>query len=248
MKLLKKAFGVYATNCYILQTKLGDFIIDPGQNSAPWVLENATNPRAILNTHGHFDHIWCNAELKNALGIPLLCPKNDAFMLKSDCFDLGLTPQAPDIEVNNNARFRIDAESLREIALDSTDSADSTILQDSTKDFAKDSVESTRDSTHDSTTDSTHDSRNLIIEFMTFPGHTPGCSMIKIGDFIFSGDFIFRDTIGRYDFPYSSQDDMFSSLTRFCALDFDAPLYPGHGENTSIAREQANIKNFILRS
>lgn len=105
MELLSKAFGVYETNCYILKSKVGDFIIDAGVDSARWVVENAKNPLAILNTHGHFDHIWCNAELRESLKIPIYCPKNDSFMLKSDCFNLGLSPCAPDFEVEPNAVF-----------------------------------------------------------------------------------------------------------------------------------------------
>ena len=30
-----------------------------------------TNPIAILNTHGHFDHVWSNDELQKKLNIPL---------------------------------------------------------------------------------------------------------------------------------------------------------------------------------
>ena len=30
------------------------------------------------------------------------------------------------------------------------------------------------------------------IEFMHFPGHTPGCCMVRVDDVIFSGDFLFR--------------------------------------------------------
>ena len=129
MELLSKAFGIYETNCYILRTEMGEFIIDAGVDSAKWVCENVRKPIAILNTHGHFDHIWCNAELRKTLNVPIYCPKGDAFMLKSDCFDLGLVPCAPDFEVVPNEVFRFG---------------------------------------------------DIIVEFMHFAGHTPGCSMIKI--------------------------------------------------------------------
>lgn len=206
IEILKKAFGIYETNCYILKSEYGDFIIDPGQNSTSWVLENVNNPLAILNTHGHFDHIWCNAELKDELKIPLLCPKDDAFMLKSDCFDLGLSPKAPDIEVENNEIFYFNANGL----LDSSDDVDC-----------------------------------IKVEYMFFPGHTPGCSMIKISDCIFSGDFIFKRSIGRSDFPYSSVELMMDSLNRFGKIDYDMPLYPGHGEATSIKAEQKNLQFYM---
>ena len=203
MELLSKAFGIYETNCYILKSAVGDFIIDAGVDSARWVRENAKNPLAILNTHGHFDHIWCNAELRESLKIPIYCPKGDCFMLKSDCFDLGLKPCVPDFEVEPNCVI----------------------------DFGE-----------------------IKVEFMHFAGHTPGCSIIKIKDsqsadssaYFFSGDFIFYRTIGRTDFPYSSPKDMGESLKRFGKLDFDATLYPGHGQSTTIKAEQANVP-FYLR-
>ncbi len=207
MEILKKAFGMYETNCYIVKSEYGDFIIDPGEGSSCWVLENIENPLAILNTHGHFDHIWCNAALKEKLDIPLLCPKEDAFMLKSDCFNLGLDPKAPDIEVENNEIFYFN------------------------KDGLLDSV--------------SNDANFIKVEFMFFPGHTPGCSMIKIGNFIFSGDFIFKRSIGRSDFPYSSSELMKNSIEKFGKIDYDMPLYPGHGESTTIKAEQKNIHYYL---
>lgn len=196
MELLSKPFGIYQTNCYILKTDKGDFIIDAGVDSASWVRENAKNPLCILNTHGHFDHIWCNHELKETLQIPIYCPKDDAFMLESDCFDLGLTPTKPD--------FKVKPDEIVTIA-------------------------------------------GIDIEFMHFAGHTPGCSMIKIGDYIFSGDFIFYRSIGRSDFPYSNAEDMQRSLRRFGEIKYDCPLYPGHGQSTTIRQEQEHLHIYLGR-
>ncbi len=209
MELLKKAFGIYETNCYILRTKIGEFIIDPGVDSATWVKENVKKPLAILNTHGHFDHIWCNAELKKALNIPIICPKEDAFMLESDCFNLGLNPQNADVLVENNE-----------------------IL------YVCENGEILRKNTESST-------NTINVEYMFFPGHTPGCSMIKIGDFVFSGDFIFLRSIGRSDFLHSNMQDMINSLQKFKHLKLDLALYPGHGENTTIKDEQKNVDSWL---
>lgn len=202
MKILKKDFGIYNTNCYIVQTNVGDFIIDPGVDSKQWVLDNANNPLAILNTHGHFDHIWCNAEIKNLMNVPILCPKEDSFMLESDCFNLGLTPSTPDIYVENNQKIYFDKNGI-------------------------------------------NNNGDICIEFMFFPGHTPGSSMIKINDAIFSGDFIFKRSIGRVDFPYSDKEAMVNSLIRFKSIDYNLPMYPGHGDNTMVRDEQKNIDIWI---
>ena len=44
MQILKKAFGEYVTNCYILKGEQGDLVIDPGQGSFDWVITFTTTP------------------------------------------------------------------------------------------------------------------------------------------------------------------------------------------------------------
>ncbi len=90
MKIKVKPMGAYATNCYILTVNGKDIIIDPGMGATEWVKKEAKNPIAILNTHGHFDHIWSNKELSESLNIPIYCPKDDAFMLEKDPFNYGV--------------------------------------------------------------------------------------------------------------------------------------------------------------
>ena len=93
MQIKVKPMGPYQTNCYILSNNNEDFIIDPGVDATNWVIKNVKNPVAILNTHGHFDHIWSNQELAKELNIPIYCPKDDAFMLENDPFNYG-TPKS----------------------------------------------------------------------------------------------------------------------------------------------------------
>ncbi|MCE3038199.1 MBL fold metallo-hydrolase [Helicobacter anatolicus] len=89
----------------------------------------------------------------------------------------------------------------------------------------------------------------LKFYFNHLPGHTPGCSIIMLEDCIFSGDFVFRRSIGRYDFPYSSATDMKESLQRFREIESqkDKIIYPGHGENTLLFAEQENVKFWLQR-
>ncbi len=79
----------------------------------------------------------------------------------------------------------------------------------------------------------------LAFEVMHTPGHTPGSSCFRIPDLLFSGDLVFRGAIGRYDFPNSSTADMFASLRRFLSLPDPLPVYPGHGDSTTVALERA---------
>jgi len=87
MQVKFKPCGDYQTNCYIVDDR---FIIDPGVDATSWVIKNISNPKAILLTHGHFDHVWSVAELKEKLNIPVYIHKEDEFMLSEDIFNIGV--------------------------------------------------------------------------------------------------------------------------------------------------------------
>ncbi|WP_333804322.1 MBL fold metallo-hydrolase [Sulfurospirillum sp.] len=190
MQLKSKACGAYGTNCYIVSIDGKEIIIDPGMDATEWVLHNVHNPIAILNTHGHFDHVWSNADLVEALHIPLYAPIDDCFMLESDPFVQGTPSSHADVAVVGDQNFDING---------------------------------------------------IQVSFMHFPGHTPGCSAILIENALFSGDFIFKNSIGRYDFPYSSSDQMRQSLEKFLQIEADWEIFPGHGERTTLKTEQKNV-------
>ena len=94
--------GPYQTNCYIVTIDNKDIIIDPGIDATAWVMKNISNPIAILNTHGHFDHVWSNQELKERLNIPLYTPKGDVFLLQSSDMMPDLPPSYPDFEIDGD--------------------------------------------------------------------------------------------------------------------------------------------------
>lgn len=194
MHIQMHPMGDYQTNCYLVTIDNKTLIIDPGVNALPWITQHAQNPLAILNTHGHFDHVWSNAAVKKAFDIPIYCPKEDAMFLEQDPFNQGTPKSTPDVLVEGSQAFTIEG---------------------------------------------------IDIEYLHFAGHTPGNSMIRIGDAIFSGDFIFYRSIGRYDFPFSDAQEMKKSLQRFMALDFDGVVYPGHGQSTTIKDEQKHVPYWI---
>jgi glyoxylase-like metal-dependent hydrolase (beta-lactamase superfamily II) len=190
MEIKACPMGPYQTNCYLVESEGKTLIIDPGVGATDWVLREAKNPVAILNTHGHFDHVWSNAALQERLGIPLYVPKADAFMLEKDPFGQGTPLSRPDAKVAPDAYLEI---------------------------------------------------AGIPVRFRHFPGHTPGCSAIEIAECWFSGDFLFRDSIGRWDFPYSSAEQMAASLEKAMKIDEDFRLYPGHGPQSTLRREQRNL-------
>ena len=103
-----KPMGVYQTNCYIIRVDNKYFIIDPGVNALPWIKEHVTNPVAILNTHGHFDHVWSNAEVQKEFGIKLYTPEGDVPMLSDSSWMPDLPPSTPDVIVRGDEEFDID--------------------------------------------------------------------------------------------------------------------------------------------
>ncbi len=108
MQIKVQPMGIYQTNCYIVSIDNKDFIIDPGVDATSWIEQNVTNPVAILNTHGHFDHVWSNAEVQKKLKIPLYTPKADVMLLGESSWMADLPPSIPDIEVEDNEEFDFD--------------------------------------------------------------------------------------------------------------------------------------------
>jgi glyoxylase-like metal-dependent hydrolase (beta-lactamase superfamily II) len=96
MRIKMQPMGYTQTNCYIVDHNGKQLIIDPGMGATSWVLDNVTHPVAILNTHGHYDHVWSNAELQEKLRVPVYIHEDDAFMLQQ----CPLNPQAPKSEAD----------------------------------------------------------------------------------------------------------------------------------------------------
>lgn len=108
MSIKIQPMGDYQTNCYIVTIDDKDFIIDPGVNATNWVKSNVKNPVAILNTHGHFDHVWSNKELSELLNIKIYTPKDDNFMLEKDPYGLGMPSSSADYLVEHDEELDFD--------------------------------------------------------------------------------------------------------------------------------------------
>ena len=81
------------------------------------------------------------------------------------------------------------------------------------------------------------------IKILHTPGHTPGSSCFYMENsgkpVLFSGDTLFRSSIGRTDFPGGSGRKIIESIkTKLLTLPDETVVYPGHDENTSISLEK----------
>jgi len=61
---------------------------------------------------------------------------------------------------------------------------------------------------------------------------------------LFSGDLLFRGTIGRYDFLGGSKKSIEKSLKKIFQLPEDTLVFPGHGDATTLKREIVQYANF----
>lgn len=83
------------------------------------------------------------------------------------------------------------------------------------------------------------------LKVMHTPGHSPG-SICLIGEKeVFTGDTLFASSIGRTDFPHSSETAIKKSLKKLAALPDHFTVYPGHGPSTTI-REEKQSNPFLL--
>lgn len=71
------------------------------------------------------------------------------------------------------------------------------------------------------------------------PGHTRGSVCFRASDVVFTGDTLFKQSVGRTDLPGGSGRDLLDSIiTKLLVLDDDTRVLPGHGEATTIGAER----------
>jgi glyoxylase-like metal-dependent hydrolase (beta-lactamase superfamily II) len=80
---------------------------------------------------------------------------------------------------------------------------------------------------------------NFKFEVIYTPGHKEDLITIyfKEDKVMFTGDFIFNNSIGRIDLPGGNYNDMLNSLNKMKKYDKNIIVYPGHGDKTSLKDE-----------
>lgn len=86
---------------------------------------------------------------------------------------------------------------------------------------------------------------SLVINVFETPGHSEGGLTFCCDGALFTGDTLFRDSIGRTDFPGCSYKKMMASLRKLYHLNGDYEVYPGHMESTSLERERRH--NYFMQ-
>lgn len=84
--------------------------------------------------------------------------------------------------------------------------------------------------------------KNFNFKIIETPFHSRGsiCILLEAENALFTGDTLFKGTIGRTDLPHSCKKEQQNSLNKLKKLDPDLKIYPGHGEMTTLKNELEN--------
>lgn len=70
------------------------------------------------------------------------------------------------------------------------------------------------------------------------PGHKSDSLTYNFNnEYLFTGDFLFKETVGRYDLPTGDLNILMDSLEKIKKLNSSIIIYPGHGEDTTLDHE-----------
>ena len=201
MKIEKFVLGPVGTNCYIVRNEdtMECFIVDMAAcppEFASYIKNAGLTVKAVLLTHGHFDHIMGLGRFLEEFPVPVYACAAEKELLESAQMNssAGMLGQPYTF---NGAQFMKDGD-LLEIA-------------------------------------------GMKIRVIQTPGHTIGgcCYYIADENVLFSGDTLFRASVGRTDLPTGSMSALVRSVTdRLLVLPDETRVYPGHMEETTVGCEK----------
>lgn len=94
--------GIFETNCYLLKAPQGWILFDAPEGSCEWVRSLGVDPKLLLLTHGHVDHVQDVAKIKRQFGCSIGCHPLTASMIsdreffRNFGFELEIEPAKPD--------------------------------------------------------------------------------------------------------------------------------------------------------
>jgi len=85
---------------------------------------------------------------------------------------------------------------------------------------------------------------NTSFKVLHTPGHTSGSICMLSDGVLFSGDTLFRGTVGRTDLPGGSAEKLKQSIKeKLLVLSDEVNVYPGHGPYTTIGKERSYFED-----
>lgn len=190
-------------------------IIDPGMDAvagvAELIREHRLKPVAVMLTHGHLDHMFSVTPLCRSYDSTCWIHPDDRVLLTDPLRAMGVETRLLLEQLTGRSAVFVEPNDVREL----TDGAEVAVA-------------------------------GLSFQAIHAPGHTPGSTMFQtelraseIDSVIFSGDVLFAGSIGRTDLPGGNLADMLKSLrTKVLPLPDTVAVLPGHGPQTTMARER----------
>ncbi len=189
MEILRIVNGDLETNSYLIIEGNAGLVIDPATKIVKDKVDDLhLDVVAVINTHGHFDHIGGNKFFSCPLYIHVL----DAPMLTdpelnlSSHFFLSVFGRLPDYKLNGDQELTIGP---------------------------------------------------FQMKILHTPGHTPGSICLWLANALFTGDTLFKGSVGRTDLPGGDYEALRFSLRKIISLPENLMIYPGHGEVTTLKEE-----------
>lgn len=222
--LIKGNNKIIDTNIYIISEGSKAIMVDCGggvDKAISYLSENNLNLKYIFLTHSHFDHIYYLDLLKERY------PKAQIIASqKTDLDNLEINMLESLGEENRKSKVDIFVKDKDRIHLEK---GENVFLDKDIKDKVKINME-------DNFVDFSV-LKSPVFEVIETPGHTyDSISLLMKYDektYLFSGDTIFKDSIGRTDFPGGSSEYMVDTLRKLKRiLEDNCIILPGHGENT----------------
>ncbi len=201
MKIQNFVLGMVGTNCYLVvnEEEKQCILIDPAVYSgeiAEQIRREGLDLRAILLTHGHFDHIMgIDGFRKEFPEIPVYAHREEEALL-------------------NDASMNASLEFGRQYTFSGAAYAEDGDMLDLA---------------------------GMQFQVIHTPGHTIGgcCYYLQEEKVLFSGDTLFRESIGRTDFPTGNGGQLMRSIReKLFILPEETAVYPGHMERTTIGDEK----------
>jgi glyoxylase-like metal-dependent hydrolase (beta-lactamase superfamily II) len=192
----------FEENTYVVwEEGAAALVFDPGLEPdliVRFLRKRGLEVAAILNTHGHADHIGGNEALKQAYPLaPIITGAREAALLT-------------DAKLNLSAPFGMPIVSPP---------ADQLVREGDVLHLA-----------------------GIRLEVLDVPGHSPGhVVFVYRGEpcRAFSGDVLFRGSVGRTDFEGGSADLLLQGIrSKLFLLPGDTVIYPGHGPLTTVDHEK----------
>lgn len=204
MEIRKFVSRMMAVNCYVVSEQDTAVVIDPVvevEMILDYLRKQELKLLAIVNTHGHADHIAGNQRLAVETGAPVWIHEADAAYLADPALNLSQMVLGEGMTSPKAERLLTDGD---QITVGGT-----------------------------------------VLTVIHTPGHTPGSICLLGSGALFSGDTLFKASVGRSDFPGGDGKILRQSLQKLKKLPPETIIYPGHGQETSLKEELAH--NFFLR-